>query len=105
MDRKTLKIVQFFLKKLSKDFLIDKIILFGSRAGSDYLKHSDFDLIIVSKDFEGTDFTKRITKMYDYWAFDYDVDFFCYTPKEFGRLSKMIGIISEALKRGIEIKI
>lgn len=41
--------------------------------------------------------------MYDYWDWDYDVDFFCYTPEEFEKLSKMIAIVREALNKGIVI--
>jgi len=105
MDRKAIKIIKQFIEKLRKDISIDKVLFFGSRIGSDYLKHSDIDLIIVSRDFLEIDFTKRISMMYDYWQSNYDVDFFCYTPKEFAKLSKMINIVSEALKKGIEIEV
>jgi len=103
MDKKTIKIIRGFLKKLKKDLSVEKIILFGSRAGKDYLEHSDIDLLVVSKDFENIGFSERIVKMYDYWVSDSDVDFLCYTPEEFKKLSKMITIVREAVKKGILI--
>ena len=35
--------------------------------------------------------------------FDYDVDFLCYTSREFDKLSKMITIVREAVRKGILI--
>ena len=103
MDKKAIREIKFFARKLKKDFLINKVLFFGSRIGEDYFKHSDIDLIIVSEDFEGIDFTKRMSMMYNYWNFEYDVDFLCYAPKEFDKLSKMITIVREAVRNGILI--
>lgn len=99
-----MKKVKEFVKKLSKDLDVTKVILFGSRATGDASKDSDIDLIIVSKDFKGLGFFRRVYKMYDYWDIDYSVDFICYTPEEFNKLSKRITLVSQALKEGIEIK-
>ena len=63
----------------------------------------DFDLIIVSPKFKKLDFFQRRAKIYDYWKFNYPVDFLCYTPEEFKKLSKKVSIVSEAIKEGIEI--
>lgn len=103
MDRKAIKIIKIFLKKLKKDFSVDRVIFFGSRVGEEYFKHSDIDLIVVSEDFEGIDFTKRMSLMYNYWDSDLDVDFLCYTPKEFEKISKMMTIVREAVKGGIVV--
>jgi hypothetical protein len=35
---------------------------------------------------------------------DYPVDFLCYTPEEFRKLSKQISLVKQAIKEGIEIK-
>ncbi|MGC9309973.1 MAG: nucleotidyltransferase domain-containing protein [Candidatus Nanoarchaeia archaeon] len=96
--------IKNFLTNLSKDFKIKKIILFGSRAKGNYKNESDFDLIIVSDDFEGINFLERVAKVYDYWDLDMPVDFLCYTSKEFNKISKMVTIVKEALKTGIIIK-
>lgn len=95
--------IRSFKKKLMKDFGIDKIILFGSFAKGNYKKWSDIDLLIVSKDFKRIKKVRRAIKLYDYWKYKYPVDFLCYTPEEFKKLSKMITIVREAVKEGIEI--
>ena len=55
-----------FKIKVKKDFPIDKMIFFGSRATGKSHRDSDIDLIIVSKKFKKLDFIKRSSKMYDY---------------------------------------
>lgn len=93
-----------FLEKLSKDFRIQNIILFGSRATDKFREESDVDLIIVSPDFYKMDFFERVSKMYGYWNIDLPVDFICYTPREFNRLRKRISIVKEAVNTGIVVK-
>ena len=83
---------------------IQKIILFGSRANGKTHQWSDFDIIIVSPKFRGVDSFRRGSIFYDYWNYDYPVDFICYTPEEFNRLKKKISIVREALSRGIVVK-
>lgn len=41
--------------------------------------------------------------MYDYWDLRYPVDFLCYTPEEFKKLSKQITTVREAVKEGVVI--
>ena len=103
MDREAVRVINDFVKKIKKKFSINKVIFFGSRANDEYLKSSDIDLVIVSDDFEGIDFSKRISMIYNYWDFKYAVDFLCYTKKEFEKFSKMITIAREALRKGIII--
>ena len=92
-----------FKKIVNKDFPLQKLILFGSRATKKFKKESDVDLIIVSSGFNKFDFIERGAKMYDYWSLPYPVDFLCYSPKEFSELQKRISIVSEAVKEGVEI--
>lgn len=105
MDKKTAIITQ--LKKFKRDLnikiKIDKIIFFGSIVEGRSHKDSDIDLIIVSKDFKEKRFRYRPIGFYDCWNLNYPVDFLCYTPEEFNKLSKQISIVSEAIKNGIEI--
>jgi predicted nucleotidyltransferase len=95
--------IKKFIRRINKDFQINKIIFFGSRTTNKYNKDSDIDLIIVSDDFEGLDFFERVSKMYNYWELDYPVDFLCYTLNEFTNLKKRISIIKYAIKKGIII--
>ena len=93
-----------FVARLSKNFEIKEVILFGSRARNKEKNDSDIDLIIVSPDFEGMNFFKRGARMYDYWNLKIPVDFICYTEKEFNILKKKITIVKEAFENGIIIK-
>jgi len=96
--------VKDFVRRITKKYKITKLILFGSRARGDYLKNSDYDFIIVSPDFKGKFFTKRIAEMYDYWRFfPINIEPICYTPEEFEEKKKQIGTVRKALKEGIEI--
>ena len=105
MDKKETLIdgLKGFKKNLSRDMEIERIIFFGSRAHGHPSKDSDIDLLIVSEKFSDQKFYKRPVKLYDYWNLDYPVDFLCYTPEEFNRLSKQVTIVREALKTGIVI--
>lgn len=91
-------------RKISRDYPIDRMIFFGSRASGKPHKWSDIDLIIVSDKFKKLDFIQRGAKMYNYWSLKYPVDFLCFTPEEFRARAKKISIVSEAIKNGIEIK-
>jgi len=98
-DRK----VNNFLGRVRSKFNIEKIILFGSRARNDYLKGFDYDFILVSKDFEKYNFLDRISEVMREGNINFSADILCYTPKEFNKKKKEIGIIGNAMKEGIEI--
>ena len=103
--RKTLlKQLHTFRKKVSKDFPIKKLYLFGSYASGKPHQDSDVDLIIVSRKFQALDFIQRGSQVYNYRNFNYPADFLCYTPEEFERKKKTATIIRQAVEEGIEIK-
>ena len=93
-----------FVKNLKKDYNIEKVIFFGSRTRNDYLESSDFDVIVVSADFEGIFFTDRISKMYKYWKSPKPLEVFCYTPEEFERKSNQFCIVRKAIETGIALQ-
>ena len=91
-----------FIKRINKEFKVELAVLFGSRARGDYLENSDYDVLIVSKDFENMFFTTRISELYKFWKyFPIDIEPLCYTPEEFEKMKKRIGIVQQALKEGI----
>ena len=105
MGKKTDLKIKDFLKRLKEKYHIRKVILFGSRARGDNFKDSDYDMIIVSDDFRGIFFTKRIANLYQFWKFyPLEIEPLCYTTKEFEKKSKEHGIVRQAIKEGIEIK-
>ena len=102
--REIVKKLVNFKDKLKNHLVVDSFIFFGSRASGKPKKDSDIDLIIVSKDFEGTKFRYRPVELYNYWDLDYAVDFLCYTPSEFDDLKNRVSIVREAVETGMEIK-
>ncbi len=100
MDKIKDKKIKNFLIKLKKHFKPEKVILFGSRARKDFLKDSDYDFIIVSSEFKKYGFLERITQVIKKCGIYFSVDLLCYTPKEFIKKAKQIGIVSTAVKEG-----
>ncbi len=92
-----------FKERLSKQIAIKNMILFGSRAAGRGGRYSDFDILIVSPAFYGKKSFERALGFYKQWDLDYPVDFLCYTPREFDRLSRRITIVKEAVETGINI--
>ncbi len=82
------KDLQEFVKKVTEAFEPEIVLLFGSRARGDFLKKSDYDLIVVSKKFKGMHFLERIAKVYKFWNAKEHADVLCYTPEEFEDFSK-----------------
>jgi len=101
MDKKTAKIAKQFSRGIRKRFKIDRIILFGSRARGEHLLKSDFDFIIVSEDFRGIPFYKRMAEMLNYWHWSEDLEPLCYTPEEFEKKKRETVMIRYAVREGI----
>ncbi len=95
--------VKEFAERLKADFPDAKVFLFGSRAKGNALLESDFDVLVVSKAFEGTNFFRRTEKMYDYWTETAPLEIFCYTPKEFKEKSRQTGTVKEAMKTAVTV--
>lgn len=102
-DKKGLNILKNHLKFIKKKFNPDSIILFGSRARGDHLEESDFDLIVVSDKFNDINFRERISIAYGLWDKKQNLDIICYTPEEFERKKKQLGIVKTAVEEGIKI--
>lgn len=94
------KLLKSYIRKINKKFKLEQAILFGSRARGDYFLDSDIDLILVSGDFEGVDFRQRMVEALRYWKGGIDLEVICYTPKEFEKKKKQIGIVGQAVKEG-----
>src|SRR3989344_4783109 len=95
-----LKIVKKFKRNLRK-FGVERLIFFGSRVRGDFNQESDFDIIAISKKFKEIKWYERPLNLYLNWKEDYPLEIICYTPEEFERLKKKIGIVREAVKEGI----
>jgi len=92
-----------FRRKISRRYEVRRMILFGSRARGSPHRHSDVDLIIVSPKFKRKNIVERASPLYMEWELDLPVDFLCYTPEEFDRLSRRGGLVREAVREGVSI--
>jgi predicted nucleotidyltransferase len=96
------KEIEKFKKNVGKRFGIEKIIIFGSAARGKMNKHSDVDMIIVSRKYGRKDVFRIVPKLYGEWKGG-PADIILFNKKEFEKLKKEISIVSEALREGIEI--
>lgn len=105
MDRKKSLIQELeqFARVISKEYPLRKMILFGSHATGKTHQDSDVDIMIISKKFEGVRRLDRAPDLYMKWNLNYPVDILCYTPEEFNRKKKVLGIVQQAVNEGIEI--
>lgn len=103
-NKKVMRAIKDYIKNVKKTFKISKVILFGSRVREDYFLNSDVDLIIVSPDFKDISFRKRIGDLLEWWNEEIDLEVIAYTPEEFERKKRQIGIVRQAVSEGIELK-
>ena len=106
------KIVKSFLEKylaeVKKNFHPKEMWLWGSYVYGNPKEDSDIDIALISKDFKQYRFIKRSTEVANRlrtWADKDlpDIDFLCYTPEEFEKKKKEIGLAKEIVERGIKI--
>ncbi|MBI2574782.1 nucleotidyltransferase domain-containing protein [Candidatus Woesearchaeota archaeon] len=94
-----------FKERAKKKYGIKRIIIFGSQVTGKTRPGSDIDLLVVSNNFRSR--AKMMSKLYAEWHVvqkkKHPVDFLCYTPREFNRMSKQVTIVKQALEEGVEI--
>jgi len=80
---------------------LTKAILFGARARGESLESSDYDLILVSPEFEGMNFHDRIVRLHEQLSrIKLPLEILCYTPSELARKARQIGTIRRDLREG-----
>lgn len=108
LDKKVSFFLSKYLAKINSLYSPDEMWLWGSRAYGSPDEYSDIDLIVVSKKFSDTKFTKRMYEFIESIGLLKDrnvevVDVLCYTPDEFARKKEQISIVNEAIKKGIKL--
>lgn len=103
MDRQTSVVARRFARALTKHLHTELLILFGSRARGDHFVTSDFDFVLVSKDFIGKPFSRRASPFYMFWRSPQELDLLCYTPEEWHRLKNERGILLNAQRDGVRL--
>lgn len=91
------------VKRFKRESGIEKVLVFGSAVRGARTRHSDVDLVLVDKRFEGKKFFERPVGLHRYWHSEIPVDFLCYTPEEFERLQKGVTLVGVAVKEGVAI--
>lgn len=98
MGQRTDSRIVDFVERVRAKYRITQAILFGSRARGDHLADSDYDIVLVSPDFQGIFFSRRSALMHDFWThWPLDIEPLCYTPAEFEKKKAQIGIVSKAV--------
>ncbi|MCR4405221.1 MAG: nucleotidyltransferase domain-containing protein [Candidatus Acetothermia bacterium] len=92
-----------FREALAREFKVERLILFGSRARGDHLKDSDIDLVIISPDFRGLNFLERVRRVARLWDGALRLEPLCYTPEEFDRRKGELSIVGIIHREGKEI--
>jgi len=77
--------------------------LFGSRISGIPKKESDIDMILVSEKFEGIKFINRMGEVLKEIDFSKHIDAICYTPDEFEKKKAEIGLVKEAIDKGLRV--
>lgn len=96
-EKETLRQIK---KKLEEEIEVEQVFLFGSRVRGTHKEDSDYDIAVLSEDFEGLSRQERYMKIIGkvrQVLEDQPVDLACYTPEEFekGKDSFLPSIIEE----------
>lgn len=103
MDRETSVIAKRFAKALKKHMDVNQLILFGSRVRGDNFITSDYDFVLVSREFSGKPFIRRASPLYTLWHSNCDLEVLCYTPGEWRRLKNKRGILLNVQHEGTRL--
>jgi len=97
------ELINDFLRKVSQQINVDRVILFGSYASGLYTDDSDVDLAVFSNDFMGMEPIDRFRFLF-LQAVDYDIDLqpLAFTADD---LMNPAGIVAEILNTGLEVAI
>lgn len=79
---------------------VDVMIFFGSTVYGERLRDSDIDLIVVSEDFEGVPFERRMLLFHKFWRHRVPLEAFGFTHGELEILRHRSIIVQEALEKG-----
>lgn len=91
------------LPRLKRRYRPELVLIFGSRARGEALAESDLDLLVVSERFRGLSFLERAPRLLADLDLPFAADVLCYTPDEFARKRRELGIVSLALAEGIRL--
>jgi predicted nucleotidyltransferase len=91
-----------FLCELENRVNIEALIVFGSRARGDALLNSDYDIAVISDDFERMSPLDRAFLLLDAWDADVALEPVAYTRPEFERAKGLL--VWDILEEGLVLK-
>lgn len=101
-DPRVARLREELLPCLEREFDPERVLVFGSRARGDALEHSDLDLILVSREFEGVSWLDRPLRVHEECDIRFGVELLCYTPEEYHRKREELGIVRSAEEEGFD---
>jgi predicted nucleotidyltransferase len=108
LDERIRYFCERYLERIRQRYKPLGLWLWGSHAYGQPGPYSDIDLILVSAEFAEIKFAHRMLRVLQHLALMEDkkvgvVDVLCYTPQEFERKLQQIGIVSQAVRKGIRL--
>jgi predicted nucleotidyltransferase len=94
-----------FLKRLKRELGVVEAYIFGSRAYGNPLLESDLDMIVVSEEFGKRSFIENMELLSRMWDGSFTVEMFPYTPEQLRKYAERKTVVSEALRKGIRIRL
>jgi predicted nucleotidyltransferase len=94
-----------FLKRLKRELGVVEVYIFGSRAYGNPLLESDLDMIVVSEEFGKRSFIENMELLSRMWDGSFTVEMFPYTPEQLRKYAERKTVVSEALRKGIRIRL
>ncbi len=79
------------------------VLVFGSRARGEALKHSDLDVLIVSDAFRDVAWLDRPVRVVEDCDIRFGVELLCYTAEEYARKMQELGIVRTASEEGVDL--
>jgi predicted nucleotidyltransferase len=92
-----------FLVRIRSALRPERVILFGSRARGDHRSDDGFDLLVVSRKFDGVRWVERPAMVLAFWDLPFDLEALCLTPAEFKKGSHELSIIGVATSEGLAL--
>jgi predicted nucleotidyltransferase len=103
-ERRKRELVRF-LKRLKRELGVVEVYIFGSRVYGNPLLESDLDMIVVSEEFGKRSFIENMELLSRTWDGSFTVEMFPYTPEQLRRYAERKTVVSEALRKGIRIRL
>jgi len=105
LSKKQKRELASFLRRLKKVLNVSEVYLFGSRVYGTPLVDSDLDMIVVSDEFRKRGFIENMILLSMLWDGSFSLEMFPYTEEELKKFYGKKTIVTEALEKGVRIKL